>query len=269
MGLDHRTPRRQILNRIVAIGVGLAIMPWLLAHPAPAAPALPSPADQKSVGEQSTAEVLSKYPQVQDGRLRFFREIGNRLVASLSPADRTTWDYKFYVLKSKEVNAFAVPGGHLFMFTGLYALLKTQDELAAVTGHELAHIYRQHWAKAYVKQVERQRVVAIGTLLAGNKAAALGWGAVIATVFRQKFSREEEDEADAYGLKDMVSAGYNPQGMVMLFQLFQAQGGEKAIPFLSDHPMTADRIAHTQERIAQMGSRTFPPLRPFNYQSLQ
>ena len=268
MCLEHRTPRRRILDRIVAIGVSLAITPWLLVHPAPAAPALPSPTDQKAVGEKSTAEVLSKYPQVQDGRLRFFREIGNRLVASLSATDRTTWDYKFYVLESKEVNAFAVPGGHLFMFTGLYALLKTQDELAAVTGHELAHIYRQHWAKAYVKQIERERAVAIATLLAGNKGAALGWGAVLSTVFRQKFSRQEEDEADAYGLKDMVSAGYNPQGMVMLFRLFEA-GDEKTIPFLSDHPMTSDRIAHTQERIAQMGSRTYPPVKPFNYGALK
>jgi predicted Zn-dependent protease len=57
--------------------------------------------------------------------------------------------------------------------------------------------------------------------------------------------------------------------MIKLFQLFQAQGGEKAIPFLADHPMTSDRIAHTQERIARMGSRTFPPLRPFNYGSLR
>ncbi len=190
-------------------------------------------------------------------------------MASLSATDRTTWDYKFYVLESREVNAFAVPGGHIFMFTGLYALMKTQDELAAVTGHELAHIYRQHWARAYVKQIQRRRAVALGTLLAGNKGAALGWGAVIATVFRQKFSREEEDEADAYGLKDMVSAGYNPQGMIQLFQLFQAQGGEKARPFLADHPMTSDRIARTQERIAQMGSRAFPPLRPFDYGSLR
>ena len=111
MCLDQRTPRRRILDRLVAIGVGFAITPLLLAHPAPAAPALPSPADQKAVGEKSTAEVLSKYPQVQDGRLRFFREIGNRLVASLSETDRTTWDYKFYVLESKEVTRSPCRGG--------------------------------------------------------------------------------------------------------------------------------------------------------------
>jgi predicted Zn-dependent protease len=262
-------PRRRILDRLVATGTGLVVTPWLLTRPAAAGPALPSPAEQKAVGAKTTADILSKYPQGQDGRLRFFEEVGKRLVASLPDTDRTTWDYKFHVLESKEVNAFAVPGGPIFMLTGLYSLMKTQDELAAVTGHELAHVYRQHWAKAYVKQVQRRRAVVIGTLLAGNKGAALGWGAVIATVFRQKFSREEEDDADVYGLKDMVAAGYNPQGMIQLFQLFQAQRGEKARPFLASHPMTADRITRTQERIAQMGTRTFPPLRPLNYGSLQ
>ena len=249
------------------------LAPWALRRPADAAPPLPTPADQKSVGEMTTREILKKYPQVKDGRLRFFVGVAKRLVAALPDADRTTWDYRYYVLDSKEVNAFAVPGGPIFMFTGLLAVMGTVDAVAAVTGHELAHIYRQHWAKAYVKQVQRRRAVVLGTLLAGNKSAALGWGAVISGVLGQKFSRDEEDEADQYGLKDMVAAGYNPQGMVQLFRTLQKSGGNGGGPlggpFLADHPMTSDRIQRTQQRIAQLGARTYPPLTPLKYSALR
>ena len=272
MSADPRMPRRCVLYRAVRIGSGLTLASWFRAEPAAAAPAIPSPAEQKAVGAQASEDVLRKYQQVADGRLRFFRQLAGRLVASLSEADRTAWDYKFYVLASKEVNAFALPGGPVFMLTGLYAQMKTQDALAAVTAHELAHVYRQHWAKAYAKQLQRRRVVAIGTLLAGNKGAALGWGAVIASALRQRYSREEEDEADALGLKDMVAAGYNPQGMIQLFETLQKAGGEGGGPlggpFLADHPLTSDRIQRTKDRIAQMGPRTFPPLRPLNYDAL-
>ena len=269
MCLEHGLPRRRILDRFLRIGVGLAVTPWLLPKPAGAGPALPTPAEQKAVGEKATADILKKYPQVKDGRLRFFQDLARRLVASLPEPDQKTWDYKFYVLESKEVNAFAVPGGPIFMLTGLYAMMKTEDALAAVTGHELAHVYRQHWAKGYVKQVQRRRAVVLGTLLAGNKGAALGWGTLLATVFRQKFSREEEDEADVRGLNDMVAAAYNPEGMLQLFAIFEAQGGANARPFLASHPMTSDRIKRTQARIAQMGPRTFPPMKTLNYDSLR
>jgi predicted Zn-dependent protease len=221
----------------------------------------------------TTKEVLKKYPQVKDGRLRFFADLAKRLVAKLPDVDRTTWNYQYYVLNSNEVNAFAVPGGPIFMFTGLLAVMPTVDAVAAVTGHELAHVYRQHWAKAYVKQVQRRRAVVLGTLLAGNKSAALGWGAVISGVLGQKFSRDDEDEADQYGLNDMVAAGYNPVGMVQLFQTLQKSagsgGGPLGGPFLADHPMTSDRIQRTQQRIAQLGARKYPPLTPLNYPALR
>jgi predicted Zn-dependent protease len=251
----------------------MVVAPWLFSRPVAAAPALPSPAQQKAVGAKTTEDLLKKYPQVKDGRLRFFERVAKRLVAHLSEPDRTTWDYQYYVLDGKEVNAFAVPGGPIFMLTGLLAIMKTEDAVAAVTGHELAHVYLQHWAKAYVKQLQRRRVVAIGTLLAGNKAAALGWGAVIAGVLRHKYSRDDEDAADAAGLKDMVAAGYNPEGTLQLFQtLMQAGGnggGPLGGPFLADHPLTSDRIARTKQRIAQMGPRSYPPLKPFNYDTLR
>ncbi len=251
----------------------MVIAPWVFSRPVDAAPALPSPAEQKAVGAKATEDLLKKYQPVKDGRLRFFEGLAKRLVAHLSETDRTTWDYQYYVLDSKEVNAFAVPGGPIFMLTGLLAIMKTEDAVAAVTGHELAHVYRQHWAKAYVKQVQRRRAVAIGTLLAGNKAAALGWGAVTAGVLRQKHSRDDEDEADASGLKDMVTAGYNPEGMLQLFQTLMEKGGNGGGPlggpFLAEHPLTSDRIARAKERIAQMGPRTYPPLKPFNYDALR
>ena len=109
--------------------------------------AAPSPADQKKVGDQAAQQVLQKYHEVFDARARHFNMIGQRLVRALPPSDRSTWNFRFHVLDSSEVNAFALPGGNMFMFTGLYKILSTDDALAAVTGHEMTHVRKQHWRK--------------------------------------------------------------------------------------------------------------------------
>ena len=273
--MDFDASRRRFLRNSALAGAGLMATPLLLtpqmAH-AGGLFAAPSPADQKKVGDQAAQDTLKKYREVFDGRARHFNDIGQRLVAALPAQDRRTWDFRFHVLDSKEVNAFALPGGPMFMFTGLYEKLTTDDALAGVTGHEMTHVRKQHWANAYAKQQERG--LAIGALLsifkvgqAGQTLAGLADNAI-----SLKFSRGEEDQADAGGLDNMVAAGYNPQGMIQLFQtLERVSGGGGGMPaFLSDHPLTSDRIKHTQQRIAQMGQqRNFPSLTPLNYSALR
>lgn len=236
----------------------------------------PSPQQQKELGEKAAQEVTRKYKEVFDGRARHFNELGQRLVASLPARDRATWDYKFHVLDSKEINAFALPGGNMFMFTGLYEKVGTDDALAAVTGHEMTHVRKEHWAKAYVKQQERQLgLTGLGALLgifgAGRRVqevVSMGSSAYD-TLTGLKFSRREEDEADRGGLDNLVASGYNPQGMIQLFELLQKSSHGSPPAFLSDHPLTGDRIKVARQRIAAFeNKRDFPPLTPVNYNSL-
>jgi beta-barrel assembly-enhancing protease len=214
----------------------------------------PSIAQQKKAGAQAARQVLQKYHEVDDERARHFERIGRRLVDALPAADRNTWDFSFHVLDSKEINAFALPGGPMFMFTGLMDRVHSDDELAAVTGHEMTHVRKQHWAKAAAKQAERS--VGLGLLL-GLTHAGQGWqlaAGALNTVVGLKYSRNEEDEADAGGLQNMVAAGFNAQGMLDLFHTLEtaASRGGHLPAFLSDHPLTAERIKKTQQRIARM-----------------
>jgi predicted Zn-dependent protease len=267
--------RRRFLRHAALAGIGLAVTPLLLTPEAANAGGLfnfmPSPADQKKVGDQAAQQLLQKEHEIFDGRAKHFNEIGQRLVKALPDADKQ-WDFRFHVLDSKEVNAFALPGGNMFMYTGLYEKLTTDDALAAVTGHEMTHVRKQHWAQAQAKQ--QQRGLFLGVLLglthAGQAAQTIAGG--LDNVIGLKYSRGEETQADAGGLEDMVAAGYNPEGMIQLFDMLQkvsGNGGSVAGDFLSDHPLTSDRIKTAQQTIAQLQKdHHFPPLTPFDYKAL-
>ena len=270
----ERLGRRQFLRNAALAGLGIAAAPLLLPAGARADGlfAAASPDDQKKVGDQAALQVLKQYHEVFDGRATHFNRIGQRLVHALPQSDQQTWDYRFHVLDSKEVNAFALPGGNMFMFTGLYQLLPTDDALAGVTGHEMTHVRLQHWAKANAKQQEREAgmTLLLGLFHASRQVQSLAGLADSAVGL--KFSRTEEDQADQGGLQNMVAAGFNPQGMIQLFQTLEkvsGNGGSMAGDFLSDHPLTSDRIKHTQDRIAALqNSRTFPALTPLHYSRL-
>lgn len=214
---------------------------------------MPSVAQQKKVGDQAAEQVLQKYREVHNSQSEELQRVGKRLVDALPARDRNTWAFRFHVIQSPEVNAFALPGGSVFMFTGLMDRITSPDELAAVTGHEMGHVRLQHWARAVASQQERQ--IGLGVvlgLLHANSAiqtiAGLG-----NSLYNLKYSRSEEDQADAAGLQNMVAAGYNPNGMLDLFHMLQSAAGSGHTPaFLSDHPLTSDRINRTEQRIRQM-----------------
>ncbi len=265
--------RRRFLTRAVLASAGLAALPLLPeAADADGLFPMPSPADQKKVGDQAALQVVKQYKEVHDSRARHFQGLGQRLVSALPQSDQRTWDYRFHVLDSPEVNAFALPGGNMFMFTGLYEKLTSEDSLAAVTGHEMTHVRKQHWAQAYVKQQQREAGISLflGLFHAGRGLQTVA--GLADTAIGLKFSRNEEDQADAGGLTDLVAAGYNPQGMLQLFGTLQkvaGNGGGLGGDFLSNHPLTSDRIRHTQQRIIALKSNTiFPPVTPLDYHTL-
>src|SRR5262249_19661330 len=141
---------------------------------------MPSPEEQKKLGAQSTVQILRQYKEIKDRRATHFAELGMRLVKALPTEWRTLWNYEFHVLESKEINAFSIPGGPMFIFTGLYQVMGTEDAVASITGHELAHVYSQHWAKSYAKANREGLAVDIASILSGQFVRAEVLGSIVA-----------------------------------------------------------------------------------------
>lgn len=181
------------------------------------------------------------------------RTISNRLISQVGVfrADATKWQWEVNVEKNDQLNAYCMPGGKIMVYSGLINKLKaTDDELAAVIGHEIAHALREHgrerMSQAYVQQFGIQALAAIVTK--GTSATVGSASAQVAGLGSQLFfalpnGREQERESDKIGLELAARAGYNPDAAVTLWQKMEAQGGAKPPEFLSTHPASENRIA--------------------------
>ncbi len=223
----------------------------------------PSQGDQVKLGQRAADELRHKEKVLpaSDGRVQTLRKIAHRLLSTIH--EKTPWQYSFDVIDSKEINAFALPGGPTFFYTGLLDKLKTEDEIAGVLGHELTHVRQEHWAKAYADSQKRSLGLNLLLILGhANRTVGNLAGITNEVLFDLRFSRKDESEADERGFDMMVAGGYNPQGMADVFQLLSDTAkGDRPPEFLSDHPSDARRIAHIKDRIAQ-GNRSYPPQRP-------
>lgn len=217
------------------------------------------------VGNMSTqayAQTLSAAQKKQTlnadaAMLSRVRNISNRLIAQVGVfrADAVQWKWEVNVEKNDQLNAYCMPGGKIMVYSGLIEKLKaTDDELAAVIGHEIAHALREHgrerMSQAYVQQFGIQAIAAV--LTNGSGAAVGNATAQAASMGSQLFfalpnSREQERESDKIGLELAARAGYNPAAAVSLWQKMEAQGGAKQPEFLSTHPASANRIAELRE----------------------
>lgn len=181
------------------------------------------------------------------------RNISNRLISKVGVfrPDAEKWKWEVNVEKNDQLNAYCMPGGKIMVYSGLIEKLNaTDDELAAVIGHEIAHALREHgrerMSQAYVQQFGLQALAAM--LSKGTSAAAGNASMQAASVGSQLFfalpnGREQERESDKIGLELAARAGYNPDAAVTLWQKMEAQGGAKPPEFLSTHPASENRIA--------------------------
>ena len=265
-----KASRREFLRRVGLTGLGLGAVcafPMEAAHAGIFSSLVQAPSidQQKQVGRQAATQILQQYKEVHDGRATAFAAMGQRLVSALSPFDQQHFDYNFHVIQSDQVNAFALPGGPMFMYTGLYDKLESMDALAAVTGHEMTHVRMQHWAKAYAKQQER--ALGIDAFLIITHAGQFEQSAagLLQNALSLKFSRGEETQADHGGFDNMIAAGYNPQGMIQLFDELEKLAGNGASfggDLLSNHPSTPKRINAVQQWMSKEGNRAYPGLIP-------
>lgn len=207
---------------------------------------------EDSIGKQMAGQVEKENKLVQDTVIQnYFNEIGQRIV---KVSDRKDLKYHFKVIESDQINAFAAPGGYIYFYSGLLKLMDTEAELAAVTAHEVSHVVARHGIK------RMQQVIGLSILLdlalgkssqATQQAVSIGIGLAL-----QGYSRENESEADEYGVLYMAKSGYNPDGMVGMFEKLQkiSPSGENVFEKLtSDHPPTSQRIAESKKTIAGLG----------------
>jgi beta-barrel assembly-enhancing protease len=228
----------------------------------------PSKADQVKLGQQASAEVRKKEKilPASDPRVKLLREVGQKVLATMD-MQKEPWKFTFDVVDSREVNAFALPGGPVYFYTGLLNRFKTEDQLAGVIAHEVVHVRREHWAYAYADS--QKRALGITALLMVFRAGRTTWDlASIGNdlIFELPFSRKHEAEADLQGLEAMVKAGYNPNGMADVFRILaEASKGKKPQEWMSTHPDDGKRIGRIESEIKKL-NRTFPDQRPLPWQ---
>jgi Zn-dependent protease with chaperone function len=213
------------------------------------------------IGRQSAAQVEKQLPMMANSQIsRYVSNLGARLAAQ---APGPKFAYQFKVVNSPEINAFALPGGFIYVNRGLLESVRSEGELAGVMAHEISHVALRHptnqASKAYLAQAG---LGVLGGLLGGRSQSSTGQivGAIggfgMNTLFL-KFSRSIESQADIVGTQVMSKAGYDPVEMAHFFAFMgqQAGGNRSAVAtFLSDHPAPADREARVRQEAALLGA---------------
>jgi predicted Zn-dependent protease len=214
--------------------------------------------DESEVASLSAAEFAKMKKLPSDPRLPKIREIGLKIVAAarrddkagvLPPASR----WEFAIIDDKSPNAFAMPGGKIGFNTGMFAFAPTDDDIAVIMGHEVAHVICRHGSE----RVSQVMGVAIAAAVAdeatknsssktrGTWMAAVGIGAQYGILL--PFSRSHESESDRLGLIFMARAGYNPEAAPAFWTRFSKAGGSKPPEFLSTHPADSTRVTQLRQ----------------------
>ena len=207
------------------------------------------------MGTEYAQQINAQLPIVQDPEVvRYINVLGDS-IAKL--ADDRSLNWQFFVVNAAEVNAFAVPGGYIYVNRGLIDRARTMSQLAGVLGHEIGHVVRRH----SISQMEKAQGASIGVQLAcvltnvcNNPATAaainVGGNAVFA-----KFSRDDENDADTEGVKNVVRAGIDPRGIPEMFRILldERQRSPSSVDtWFATHPLEEDRIRQTEAQIAQI-----------------
>lgn len=187
---------------------------------------------------------------VDAAQVQRVRTITNRLIAQVGAfrPDAANWPWEIHVISSDEVNAWCMPGGKMAIYTGLIKRINpSDDELAAVLGHEMAHALREHSREQISQQMATQMGLSVLSAVTGMPGVGDLGAALSNVMFTLPNSRTHESEADLIGVELAARAGYDPRAAVTLWQKMGALGGGSAPPeFLSTHPSAATRSAELQ-----------------------
>ncbi len=244
---QHKTFRSIVTLTVVTIMLSLGAG---LGSPALAL----SLSEEKVLGRKILEQVRAQLPLVEDGELvAYVQSIGNRISKGF---DNSLFQYRLFIINSPVPNAFAIPGGYVFLYRGIIDMMDDEGELASIISHEMAHVQARHIAH----RMEEGRVISLATMAAvlaavflgggGNASAALAIGTLAgAQTLQLEYSRENEEEADRNGFYYYCAAGYDPQDMVSIMQSINRahfQADSRIPSYLSSHPMLGERIHYLQ-----------------------
>ncbi|MEP6783074.1 MAG: M48 family metallopeptidase [Acidobacteriota bacterium] len=224
-----------------------------------------TPQQDVQIGREAADEVRRQYPLIKDDQIQSYLErLGNRLVeAAPRELNNPAFQYSFTPVNLKDINAFALPGGPMFVNRGMIEAAATEGEVAGVMAHELAHVLLRHGTANATKQQGFQ----IGALAGAIAGAVIGGG--LGEIVSQgsqfglgtwlmKYSREYEHDADIVGAQIMARAGYDPRDLAHMFETIQKQGGSGGPQWLSDHPNPGNRTQYINAEAALLHIGTRP-----------
>ncbi|NLJ26796.1 MAG: M48 family metalloprotease [Deltaproteobacteria bacterium] len=221
--------------------------------------------EEKELGEKILQQIREKLPLIEDGEiLTYVQSVGNRVSKQVGT---TSYQHNFFVVDQPVPNAFAVPGGNIFIYRGLIEMMSSEGELASILAHELAHIQARH----IHRRLEESKILNVATIaglvagiLLGGSSPEVSRAVVMGSMagaksFELKYSRENEEEADQLGFRYLCAAGYPPDDMANIMQKM-AQGNwstsSKIPSYLSTHPALGERVQYLRDLASQQRKKT-------------
>ena len=216
-----------------------------------------SPETDIQLGKQAALDAEKKLPMCNDPKVdTYLTQLGMRLAAK-APTGGVKYPYEFHCVNDKAINAFALPGGYMFVNRGTIEAADTEAQLAGVMAHEISHVALRHGTNQATKAQFGQGVVGLtGAILGGSSMGALvtQLGSFTAGSILLKYSRTAETQADVMGTQILYDAGYDPRGMAQFFEKLEAEHKGKNPPeFFSDHPNPERRLERVDEEIDRLG----------------
>jgi len=217
-----------------------------------------SPPADVQLGKEYSAQVDKQLPLLNDAEaLEYLNSLGKRLVA-FAPNNHAEYAWQFRIVNSAEINAFALPGGYIYVNRGVFDVADNEAQLAGVIAHESGHVVMRHGTHIASQAVLAQGGMAILTSVLGQSSsltsqlAQLGLGLGVDSLLL-KNSRTLETQADEVGTYILYQAGYDPHAMVQFFQIIAKKYPQRTLQFFSDHPNPENRIKDVDREIAQLG----------------
>jgi Zn-dependent protease with chaperone function len=222
---------------------------------------------ERSMGQRYSEELNAKLPLITDPFVtEYIDQLGRKLVDNSLQPDM---NYHFFVVNDREINAFALPGGYIYVNRGLIEAAEDESEVAGVLGHEIGHVVGRHSTNQMSKQLLLTGILLGAAVGVGAKSekwgqavAALGGIGVFFTTM--KFSRDHERQADWLGMQAMAKAGYDPQGLIDFFRIMDTESRRKGgagLAFMNTHPLPAERVRNMTQEVQTLTNVSPNPIR--------